>query len=366
MLACLSPNGLRNYRGTVPCARLLVGTLNGLQVLQRSGPGDSWRLAGSKLDGLHLSSLLFEPRRGGLFAGVHGSGLYFSPDQGETWEPRMSGLTVEHVFTLASAEVDGNVILYAGTEPANFFRSQDYGQSWELLPGFRDVPGTDKWEFPAPPHQGHLKTLAFDARQPGRIYAGVEQGALLRSEDGGVSWVELESYSRPDDPVYKDVHQVLLRPSNQDEIFMTGGMGLYHSTDRGATWEHVTGRDFRIGYPDQLLFSPVDDRVMFMSGASNNPGSWRTSHQADSTVLRSADGGRTWVEANRGLPADMRANIEAMTLYSTPEGFSIFAANTDGQIFVIEDGAESWSCIAQGLPPVSKVGHYRNLQAAAA
>jgi photosystem II stability/assembly factor-like uncharacterized protein len=363
MLACLAPNGQNVFRGSERCSRLLVGTLSGLAVLERSGA--EWQMAGKKLDGLHISSTAYEPKHRGLFAGVHEGVVYFSGDEGLTWEPRSNGLSVQHVFSLAYAEPPSGVVIYAGTEPAALFKSHDYGQHWEELPALRGVPDIDKWRFPAPPHLGHTKTLAFDTRDLNHIYAGVEQGALLETTDGGHSWHELDDYSKPDDDVYKDIHQVLLRPSNPDEIFMTGGMGLYHSTDRGRHFEHLTGRDFRIAYPDQLIISPLDDKVLFMAGSSSNPGAWRQSHHANSTVMRSRDAGKPWELASRGLPEDMRANIEAMSVYSWPGGFALFAGTTDGDVFCSEDGADSWTRIAQ-LPPVSKGGHFRPLQATAA
>src|SRR5579862_5445672 len=269
MKACLSPNGLNNHSGQERASQLLVGTAEGVSSLEREGSG--WRKAGRTLEGRHISSLLLEPKRGGIFAGVHGSGLYFSADGGATWEARMGGLAHEHVFSLSCTESNGQVTLYAGTEPAYLYRSTDYGESWQEVSSARQVPDLDKWTFPAPPHTGHFKTMAFDPRNASVLYAGVEQGALLKSTDGGRTWRELAGYSRPDDNVYKDIHQIRLRPTNPDEIFMTGGMGLYHSTDGGETWEHLTGRDFRIAYPDQIQFSPADDRVIFMSGSADNP-----------------------------------------------------------------------------------------------
>lgn len=364
MTACIAPNGPNMYRSDKPVDRMLVGTLDGVSILQRSG--GSWMVKGRELEGKHVSSLLFEAKQGGVFAGIHDGGVFFSADQGETWEQRTDGLAVEHVYTLGLDDRGGKTVIYAGTEPARLFRSEDYGKSWHELPALRDVPDTDKWTFPAPPHLGHVKTMAFDPRDEQVMLVGIEQGALLKTTDGGQSWHELASFSKPDDEVYKDVHRVLLRPSNADEIFMTGGMGLYHTTDQGRTFEHVTNREFRVGYPDQMVFSPRDDRVMFMAGSSHHPGSWRQSHQADSTVIRTRDGGKTWDLANHGLPEGMRANLEAMALVAWPEGYAVFAANTDGEVYLTEDEGESWQRIASGLAPISKAGHYRNLQATAA
>jgi photosystem II stability/assembly factor-like uncharacterized protein len=277
----------------------------------------------------------------------------------------MRGLTQEHVFTLAAVERDGQTLLFAGTEPAHLFQSGDYGETWTELPSLRDVPDTDRWMFPAPPHIAHVKDVTFDPRDSRTMYVSVEQGALLKSTDAGQTWRELKEYSKPDDFVYRDLHRLLLRPSNPDEMYFTGGAGLYYSADGGETWEHLTDHRMRIGYPDGLLFSPVDDRVLYMAGASNDPGTWRQTHVANAAIGRSRDGGRTWEVLGNGLPAQIDGNVEALSMAVWPGGFAIFAGTTDGDVFASEDGGDTWARIASGLAPVSKGGHYRPLTAAA-
>jgi hypothetical protein len=49
-----------------------------------------------------------------------------------------------------------------------------------------------------------------------------------------------------------------------------------------------------------------------------------------------------------------------------PEGYAVFAANTDGEVYLTENEGESWTRIASGLAPISKGGHYHPLQATAA
>jgi photosystem II stability/assembly factor-like uncharacterized protein len=286
-------------------------------------------------------------------------------DGGHSWQSKMQGLTVEHVYTLAAREVQGKMVLYAGTEPGHIFRSFDYGESWQEIPSFRSVTGIEKWCFPAPPHEGHVKCVTFDPRDARTWYISIEQGGLYRTTDDGETWEELDSFVEPDDEVYKDVHRTLLHPDNPDVIYVTGGEGLYCSRDRGKTWEHITRRTSRIGYPDQLVFSPIDSNVMFISGSERSPGVWRTSHWANSAVGRSRDAGRTWELVTNGLPDNMRANIEAMSLHAQPDGYSLFIATTDGDVFESTDEADNWTQIAAGLPPISKVGHYRALTAAA-
>jgi photosystem II stability/assembly factor-like uncharacterized protein len=381
MTVCLSTNGVNVHRTEAAPTRLLVATAGGLSILQRERPGAAWQVTTTVLRDLHPSSLVYEPSQGGIFAGIHNGGLYFSADDGQTWERRTSGLTIEHVFSLravngaipevgptpkSSAQVsrtfsDGlgpgarppdlaatrsTAVLLAGTEPVSLFKSQDYGQTWQELPAIHQVSNMDRWTFPGPPHIAHTKSMAIDPRNPEVMYVGVEQGALLHTTNGGRSWREIESYYTPDDMWYRDIHQVVLRPSNPDEIYMNTGIGFYHSPDRGQTWEHRLGPDSRIGYPDQLVFSPLDDNVLFISGARRDPTTWRTSGQADAIVLKSQDGGRSWQESGKGLPSPMRHNIEAMSVAGYPGGFALFIGDTGGNVYCSDDQAESWTLIA--------------------
>lgn len=366
MSVCLSTNGINVHYSDAPPRRLLVATAGGLSTLERDAAGEPWRVADLQLAGLHPSALAVEPLRGGIFAGIHNGGLYFSGDDGKSWERRTNGLTIEHVFSLRVWTIDGQSTIFAGTEPVSLFRSVDDAMTWQELPAIHEVPNTDRWTFPAPPHTAHTKSMAIDPRDPRRMYVGVEQGALLLTTDGGATWTELDAYYTPADRWYRDIHQVVLRPSKPDELLMNTGMGFYYSPDRGQTWEHRTSPDDRIGYPDQLVFSPLDDNVLFITGARRDPTTWRANHTADAVVLKSQDAGRTWHEAATGLPAPMQHNIEAMSMVSYPGGYTLFIGDTGGNIYASDNEGDTWSLIASGLAPVSKGGHYRAFQPAAA
>jgi photosystem II stability/assembly factor-like uncharacterized protein len=364
MIACLSPNGQNINRGDAPPTRLLVATLKGINVLERARPGQAWVDRGRKMDGHHCSSLMIEPRQGGIFAGMHSGGLYFSPDGGETWELRRNGIVEDQVFCVGYAHHANKTVLYAGTEPASMYRSDDYGLSWVEQPDIKTCAGRDKWSFPSPPFLAHTKTMTIDPRDPNVIYAGVEQGDLFKTTDGGRSWFVIDDYSKPTDWTYRDIHLVVVHPENSNELYMTTGMGLYRSYDAGLTWELIVDNSFAIGYPDHMIISPLDGNTMFMAGAGENPGVWQESHHANTTIARSRDRGVTWTDASVGLAEDRRPNIEAMCVASYPGGFELFAGDTDGVVYASADSAETWTRAIDKLAPVTKGRHYRALQKA--
>jgi photosystem II stability/assembly factor-like uncharacterized protein len=363
MAICLAPNGQAVYEGQQKPDHVLIGTVDGVVTL-RLEPGIGWQLGSRALHGLHVSSFAHNRKSDIILAGTHGNSVHLSRDGGRSWQPKANGIPHDNVYCVAIHERDGQTVFYAGTEPARLYQSTDEGESWSELPSLRDVPLVETWTFPAPPHEAHVKNVTFDHRDPSVIFASVEQGALLKSNDGGRSWRELAEYSKPEDRAYKDIHRLVVRPSNPDVMFISGGEGLYRSDDGGETWRHLSDRSARIGYPDALLISPLDNDVMFMAGAATDPGHWPETRDAKSCIMRSNDGGRTWAVIDNNVTESLRSNIEAMSLHAYPDGFSIFAGTTEGEIFASEDEGESWSMIASGLPAVSKSGHYRQLSIA--
>jgi photosystem II stability/assembly factor-like uncharacterized protein len=354
---CLSPNGVDVYRVDAMPDDILIATTDGVSRLARDGEG--WRAQSSNLKGLHISSLMRDPR-GHFFAGIHGVGLYRSRDNGATWQLARTGIAEDHVFSLACRETKAGIELYAGTEPAHLYRSVDDSDTWYELPGVRDVVSLAQWNFPAPPFQPHVKHVAFDPRDERVLYVCVEQGALLKSEDGGRTFRDVPFQ----DNTYvlnKDTHRVIFNPRNPDEMFLPGGDGIATSRDAGKSWRHLTTPDMRVAYPDHFYVSPEEDGVLFAAGGGDPPNVWRETGDARSALVTSRDNGESWSEIAGGLPGSLPGNIEATTMMQWPGGFGFVAGTTDGEVFASFDKGVTWRLVASGLAAVSKCVHARNL-----
>jgi photosystem II stability/assembly factor-like uncharacterized protein len=360
LIACLSCNGTTTTSGNQPATTLFVATVEGMHTFERTAVGEPWSLKGRALTDHHVSSLLWEPRAELLLAGTHGDGgLWASGDRGRTWAERVQGLPSRHVYALALQYRGDETVLFAGTEPAALCRSDDLGATWHEFPNLTAVPGTELWTFPPPPHIAHVKNISFHPAEPETLYVCIEQGALLKSTDDGRTWFEEAGYESSADKFRHDNHRVLIKASDPRQLFMCGGEGLYRSADAGRSWEHLTDRSHRVGYPDAMFIDPRDDDVLYMAGPRFPPMRWGETGLADPTVLRSPDGGRTWAEIREGLPERIIGNIEAMGMYASGGQAMLVAGTATGEVFACEQAGGRWELVAKDLPPISKGGHYR-------
>lgn len=351
MAICLSPGGSTLYDAGVAgdfSRQLFVATQHGIAVLEEGEDG-AWTEAARHLDGHHVCALLREPLSGNYYAGTHDAGAWCSAD-GRHWEPCGPGIDGDNVFSLASAVQGGKVRLYAGTEPAALFASQDLGQSWQRLRALDSASGHESWMFPAPPFIAHIKTIVPHPTQPDTVYVAVEQGGLYRSTDAGGSWTDLTA------GMPNDAHRVAVHPQNPQRLYLSNGFFFSRSDDGGHTWTDMSGQTRQIGYADQLVYHPRRPELMFVAGAYATPDTWATG-SSNSSVSRTRDGGNHWEYARGGFPAEIKPSFEAGCLEGAGDACRVFLGTTDGEVWMSGDEGESWQRIASTLPPVSKCFH---------
>ncbi|MCW2387539.1 photosystem II stability/assembly factor-like uncharacterized protein [Sphingobium sp. B11D3B] len=360
-IICISANGKTSSASQSAANRMLIATADGVVDFRRDNLDAPWtRQPDMLLPGHHVSALVYDEVTDMLFAGLHyEGGLMVSSDHGKSWEARNNGLQSGHVYSLLVQHDGDRTILNVGTEPVMFYRSFDLGQSWTAYPGCTQVEGTEHWFFPR--SQPHVKHIAAHPSEPDTIYICVEQGDLLRTEDGGESWTSLNSMERPDDKFRRDQHRVTFYRDNAAEIFLTTGIGLYHTADRGETWERLTDTSHPCAYPDPLFVHPRKE-LMFMVGAGMNPNpNWGAEGTAYPKFMISTDHGKTWQTSMIGMADPIAGNLEVAAMHDSAEGgVELFAGSACGELYASRDEAQSWQRIADGLPAMSKGPHFRH------
>src|SRR2546427_6653350 len=184
-----------------------VGTRKGLFILH-SKDRKRWQKRGPYFEGVEIRHAILDPTEGKtLYAGVTsehwGPMVARSTNLGGRWDlgkegPRFtkeSGLTVTRIWQVQQG-VDG--ALYAGTEPAGLFRSENGGVTWASVDSLNYYKGRDKW----PPGGGGLclHTILPYPKDVRRMLIGISAAGIFATNNGGGLWRELGGGGPGDGP----------------------------------------------------------------------------------------------------------------------------------------------------------------------
>jgi photosystem II stability/assembly factor-like uncharacterized protein len=361
--------------------RLLVGTRKGAFVLTSDGKRENWEVDGPHFAGwemYHLKGSPADPNRiyASQTSGWFGQKIQRSQDGGKTWEPVgdkfvYDGVPGKHmwydgtqhpwefkrIWHLEPSLSDPNTV-YAGAEDAALFKTTDGGQTWQELPGLRQVKG-HLWQ-PGAGGMG-LHTILLDPSDPKRIYIAISAAGVFRTDDGGQNWRAINKGLKspyelpdPDAEVGHCVHRIALHRSRPGVLFMQKHWDVMRSDNSGDAWNEVSGNlptDF--GFPIEVhAHEPETIYVVPIKSDSEHfplDGKLR--------VYRSRTGGNEWEPLTKGLPQqDCYVNIlrDAMSADSL-QPCGIYFGTTGGQVYASADNGDSWKAVLRDLPAVLSV-----------
>lgn len=360
--------------------RVLVGTRKGAFILTSDGKRNKWKISGPHFAGweiYHMNGSPADPNR--LYAsqssGWFGQIVQRSNDGGETWEPvgnnfAYDGVPGTHlwydgtqhpwefkrVWRFEPSLTDPDTV-FAGVEDAALFRSSDGGMTWQELPGLRETKG-HLWQ----PGAGGmcLHTIILDPNNQNRIFVAISAAGAFRSNDGGKTWQPINKGLKsgelpdPDAEVGHCVHNIAMHPSNSNILFMQKHWDVNRSDDGGDSWREVSGNlpsDF--GFPIAVHAHEPDTIyvVPIKSDSEHFPPDGKL------RVYRSRSGGNEWEALTKGLPqSDCYVNVLRSALaVDALDSCGIYFGTTGGQVYASSDSGDSWTAIARDLPAVLSV-----------
>jgi photosystem II stability/assembly factor-like uncharacterized protein len=294
--------------------RIYLGTSDGL-LYRSEDSGAHWRRLspGFPRRGQSLDEIVVDPRGvvlvGFWEVGGGGGGVARSTDDGNSFTV-LKGMDGQSVRALAVAPSSPQ-ILAAGTL-SGVFRSVDGGQIWSRI-----TPEDH-------PDLRNVGSLAFDLQDPDVLYAGTWH-LPWKTVDAGLSWMPINA-GMIDDSDVMTLTPDRWRPGT---VYATACSGIYRSADAAARWTKVRGIPSSSRRTRAFAQSP-DDQTRLWAGTTE--GLW-TSEDASATwklitqknlivnavlalpggvvllgtegagVIRSTDGGRTFVASNEGFSA---------------------------------------------------------------
>jgi hypothetical protein len=347
---------------------VLVGTRKGLFVLRGDESRRTWQLEGPHLTGWEVFHAILEPRNGTIYAAtnnmVYGPTVHRSTDGGTTWErageiglPEDTGLKLDKVWHVRPGHEEGE--LWVGGAPAALLRSQDGGETFQMVRGLTLHATRDRWN----PGAGGLccHSISIDPSEPNRIYAAISAAGGFRTDDGGESWTPINKDVAADflpegapRDVGQCVHKLLAHPAQPDRLWQQNHCGVYRSDDRGDNWERLDGNGLPSAFGFPIMLDANDPDTAFVipeEGAEN-----RVTTNGRLGVYRTRDAGASWELASNGLPDQAWAVIlrEASSFDSLEPG-GLYFGTQSGQVWVSPNEGDEWVEAASDLPPVLSV-----------
>ncbi len=361
--------------------RLLVGTAKGAFVLTSDGRRETWDVRGPLFGGweiYHLTGSPADPDR--LYAsqgtGWFGQLVQRSDDGGESWQPvgnqfEYEGDTGTHqwydgtphpweferVWHLEPSADDPDTVL-AGVQDAALFRTTDGGVTWRELPGLRGHGSGPHWQ----PGAGGLclHTIVPHPTNRERLVVAISAAGAFRTDDGGTSWKAInrglrsEGIPDPEAEVGHCVHSIAAHPDQPDTLFMQKHWDVMRSDDAGDSWHEVSG-DLPSDFGFPIAVHAHEPETVYVVPIHSD--SEHYPPEGRLRVFRSRTGGGEWQPLTRGLPQEnCYVNIlrEAMAVDSL-DPCGLYFGTTGGQVYASADAGDSWTAVVRDLPRVLSV-----------
>lgn len=284
--------------------RLFAGTASGGLWISDDA-GASWRANNDFLPNLSVSTLAFEAGNpevmylgtGEASAGLVGVGAFKSVDGGDTWRhlaPTNPDGNPDWRFVnrLAAHPSRPGVLLAAVTNTSfttgAIYRSSDGGQSWARVSGQKALD------------------IAFDPNDPGNAVAGLDNGHVAYSRDGGASWTLtaplVPSPSGRQSTARVEIAFARSRPGLVYASVDNAKGEVWRSTDSGATWQLLASPG-HLGdqgdYDNAIWADPYDENHVVVAGLD---------------IYRSVDAGLSFARVSdwRHAPASPHADHHAL------------------------------------------------------
>lgn len=155
------------------------------------------------------------------------SRLWQTIDDGGSWNPISDPFDGSAISAIEVPSSDSNRI-YVGTENGGFFRSTDGGGTWSANLASSVLPGYTLTRIETSAQSGADFVLV--------TVANFGHSHVFASQDGGVSWMDVDKGQLPDVPH----HAILIAPNNPNTVYVCNDAGVFISNDGAKTWSNMT------------------------------------------------------------------------------------------------------------------------------
>lgn len=188
----------------------------------------------------------------------------------------------------------------------------------------------------------HASAVNGLIERPTRGSVGI---GILKSMDGGITWAPSLNWNYDQT---RGIWDMVMNPTNTNEVYAATTEGIYQTTDGGATWNLVLNELMVM----DLAMDPVNPSVVYAGvGNTDSPshGIWRTTN-----------GGAAWTHLTSGLPPGTNQGRISLRISSANHN-TIYALVADVYstvgLYRSYNGGNTWSFV-NGTEIVSYQGWY--------
>jgi photosystem II stability/assembly factor-like uncharacterized protein len=260
----------------------------------------------------------------------YGDGVYKSIDGGKSWknmglkESRQIGKIILDPRNSAVVFVAAEGSVWGPGGDRGLYKTTDGGKTWNKVMGISENTG--------------VNNVLMDPRNPDVMYLSSEQRRrhvftkigggpetkIYKSADGGKTWDTLASGLPTSDmggiglaisPVNPDIVYAIIE-STKD------ASGFYRSTDRGASWQKMSGHVAQGQYYNEIYCDPKDpDKV----------------YSVETVSQFTEDGGKTWTPVGNN-----KRHVDDHAMWIDPDCTKHFLIGGDGGIYETWDGGKEY------------------------
>ncbi len=303
----------------------------------------------------------------------YGAGLLKSTDGGVTWTQITGPVSASEPRQPAFLNAAFQTLIIDPTTPSTLYAATTFGFVSSATGGtyfpplgdrgvWKSTDGGVTWRNLNPPNLPALNQsgtdVLLDPRDSRRVFAAILGLGIYRSTAGGEpgTWEKLTAGLPASDLDRIELAAgPPLAPSTNSTLYAaisrasnTRLLGVFKSTDGGATWTQTTTpapTNLATFYALALAVDPVDANTVYY-GTFANP------INTGGTFWRSRDGGQTWVDLSLGNGASGGLHADTHWIAVSPANRNILFTANDGGIWRTENATSdvmAWTSLNQSL-----------------
>lgn len=314
--------------------RVFINNYGGGNFFSEDG-GATWTNASKGYTGATVNGIAVSPSDRKHVYSIGNSGIFRSEDAGENWQGLDYGLGISASESVAVSPDSAERVLISDQNLGMIWLSIDRGRRWKTAfkhPGFVTSPN----------NRHGFKSMVFAPSNPNIVYAGIRCESIIagniinipsfgiyKSLDGGETWQEAnDSVSAG-----KNVNVVAVYSKDPGIVYAgTIQHGVLRTRDGGSSWV-ITSQGLPVADVRALAIDPTDSRILYVS--LENGGLYKSMNGADH-----------WQQSGVGM--DPQAMVRAIVIDPTNPQI-LYAADLRTGVYRSEDGGKLWKQINVGL-----------------